>query len=179
MKTNLNLKAFQFWIASHFTPLLVIWSPWVNGFTLCCFFSFCSCPSLHLLSLRTCQFLFFIFPHSSQDNAWDYDPAAQVWGCRDSGGCSYYCHWGGSGKSPHFFGNASSDSTNPHIFLNLFSLASPHNHSKRGYFIQRTQVKMNTCIFLNVDTKTYAHTDVGSNCCLHDLYSYVGREHVA
>lgn len=78
------------------------------------FFSLCSGPSLHLLSLRTCQFLFYIFPHSSQDNAWDYDPAAQVWGCRDSGGCSYYCHWGGSGKSPHFSGNARSDSTNPH-----------------------------------------------------------------
>lgn len=77
------------------------------------FLSLCSGTSLHLLSLRTCQFLFYIFPHSSQDNAWDYDPAAQVWGCRDSGGCSYYCHWGGSGKSPHFSGNASSDSTNP------------------------------------------------------------------
>lgn len=119
MRQHFKTKKYsELWIAFHFAPLLVIWSPWVNGFTLPC--SLCSGPSLHLLSLRTCQFLFFIFPHSSQDNAWDYDPATQVWGCRDSGGCSYYCHWGGSGKSPHLSGNASSDSTNtspPHPLL--------------------------------------------------------------
>lgn len=123
--------------ASNFAPLLVIWSPWVNGFTVSS--SLCSGPSLHLLSLRTCQFLFHIFPRFSQDNAWDYDPAAQVWRCRDSGGCSYYCHWGGSGKAPHLSGNASSDSTNtspPSPIFPVFSPAFLHNHS-RGAFSYR------------------------------------------
>lgn len=175
MKTNLNLKAFQFWIASHFTPLLVIWSPWVNGFTLCCFFSFCSCPSLHLLSLRTCQFLFFIFPHSSQDNAWDYDPAAQVWGCRDSGGCSYYCHWGGSGKSPHFFGNASSDSTNPHIFLNLFSLASPHNHSKRGISYRELKLRW-IPVFFKMSTQRQMHIQMLGQTVVCTIYTHMWAE---
>lgn len=121
--------------ASDCAPLLVIWSPWVNGFTVSS--SLFSGPSLHLLSLRTCQFLFYIFPHFSQDNAWDYDPATQVWGCRDSGGCSYYCHWGGSGKSPHLSGNASSDSTNTSppslLIFPVFSLALLHNHSRGGF----------------------------------------------
>lgn len=144
-----NSTSSELWIASHFAPLLVIWSPWVNGFTLSC--SLCSGPSLHLLSLRTCQFLFYIFPHSSQDNAWDYDPATQVWGCRDSGGCSYYCHWGGSGKSPHLSGNASSDSTNtsppPLLVLPSFSLASLHNHS-RGAILYRGLKWRCTPVFL-------------------------------
>lgn len=34
---NLNPTRFVLWTASHFAPLLVIWSPWVNGFTLSCF----------------------------------------------------------------------------------------------------------------------------------------------
>ena len=53
-------------------------------------------------------YFYFCFPHSSQDNPWDYDPAAQVWGCRDSRGCSYNSHWGGTGKSKTTIsGNAS------------------------------------------------------------------------
>lgn len=143
-----NLESYMAW-ASDFAPLLVIWSPWVNGFTVSS--SLCSGPSLHLLSLRTCQFLFLIFPHFSQDNAWDYDPAAQVWGCRDSGGCSYYCHWGGSGKAPHLSGNASSDSTNTSppspIFPPVFSLALLHNHS-RGAFSHRGLKSISAPVFL-------------------------------
>lgn len=70
---NLNPKIICMWIACHFAPLLVIWSPWVNGFTLPCLFvylfpyvlvlPFICCPSNHV------SFLFYIFPHSSQDNA--------------------------------------------------------------------------------------------------------------
>lgn len=156
--------------ASDFAPLLVIWSPWVNGFTVSS--SLCSGPSLHLLSLRTCQFLFFIFPHFSQDNAWDYDPAAQVWGCRDSGGCSYYCHWGGSGKAPHLSGNVSSDSTNtspifPHL-PPLFSSITPQSQ-QRWFFIQRAQVNICTCI--SEDTDMYI--EICDMNCLHGLSPHI------
>lgn len=91
-------------------------------------YSLCPSPSLHLLfPSEHANFYFIFFPHFSQDNAWDYDPAAQVWGCRDSGGCSYYCHWGGSGKAPHFSRNASSDSTN------LQHMHSPFPQASRVY----------------------------------------------
>lgn len=131
-----NSKESEFWIKCLVALLLVIWSPWVNGFTFVLFCCVLSVPSVHFLSLRTCQFLFGIFPHSSQDNAWDYDPAAQVWGCRDSGGCSYNCHWGGSGKSSHFSGNARSDSTNPstHTFLSLAE--KPEIKADKEFYVQ-------------------------------------------
>lgn len=105
-------------------------------------------PSLHLLSVRTCQFLFYIFPHFSQDNAWDYDPATQVWGCRDSGGCSYYCHWCGSGKSPHLSGNAGSDSTNtPPLTPHPSPLTPhPHTHSLSFHTFLRHNCKITTAV---------------------------------
>lgn len=50
------------WTAFNFAMLLVIWSPWVNGFTLSCFFFLCvlGFPS-NCFPLRTCQFLFYFF----------------------------------------------------------------------------------------------------------------------
>lgn len=151
---NRNPTKFELWIAFHFAPLLVIWSPWVNGFTLFRFFPCVLAPPFICFPSEHVNFYFIFFHILQQDNAWDYDPAAQVWWCRDSGGCSYYCHWGGSGKSPHFSGNASSDSTNPlptalvfsdgqmkfreplSLFKTFdhhyFSLASPHNNSRGG-----------------------------------------------
>lgn len=40
----LNAKLIGLWMASHFAPLLVIWSPWVTGFTLSCFSFLVFCP---------------------------------------------------------------------------------------------------------------------------------------
>lgn len=157
--------------ASDSAPLLVIWSPWVTGLNVSS--SLCSGPSLHLLSLRTCQFLFYIFPHFSQDNAWDYDPATQVWGCRDSGGCSYYCHWGGSGKAPHLSGNASSDSTNtspPSPIFPVFSLALLHSHS-RGAFSYRGLKSITAPVFPR--TPICIYVEICDMNCLHGLSPYI------
>lgn len=62
---SLNYTRFVLWTASHFAPLLVIWSPWANGFTLSCFFPcvlalpFICFPSEHV----NFYFLFFHILH--------------------------------------------------------------------------------------------------------------------
>lgn len=60
-----NLMRLELWMASHFAPLLVVWSPWVNGFTLSCFFPcvlalpFICFPSEHV----NFYFIFFHILH--------------------------------------------------------------------------------------------------------------------
>lgn len=107
------LRSCQVWVSAgiSFSSVVSDLESLGEWFHFVLFLVFQPLPSICFPSEHV-NFYFIFFPHFSQDNAWDYDPATQVWGCRDSGGCSYYCHWGGSGKSPHLSGNASSDSTN-------------------------------------------------------------------
>ena len=55
--------------------------------------------TLSFSNMQTFWVLFVL--RSPQDNPWDYDPDAQVWGCRDSRGRSFNCHRSGTGKLPH------------------------------------------------------------------------------
>ncbi|XP_031712913.1 flotillin-2a isoform X1 [Anarrhichthys ocellatus] len=59
---KIQIPQFELWVASHFAPLLVIWSPWVNGFTLSCFFPcVLALPFILLSPSEHVTFLFYIF----------------------------------------------------------------------------------------------------------------------